>query len=281
MDGRDGGEELEQLAGEASRGDRGALDALVGAISDQVYGLAMRMLGHPADAEDATQEILVKVITHLSGFRGESSLRTWVWRIAANHLVSVRRSRREVPGLSFERLEAMLDAGLEAAASMPPSDPSPEEVALEEEVKLGCTHAMLLCLDREHRLAFVLSEIYDLTGPEGATVLGIEPAAFRQRVSRAKRRMRAFMERTCGLVSEEAGCRCGTQVRPSVASGLIDPERLVYASHPVTDEEADQARRAYEAIEGARRYLAVLRSQPTYAAPERVREGLRTLLEGT
>ncbi|HXG39483.1 MAG TPA: RNA polymerase sigma factor [Candidatus Limnocylindrales bacterium] len=279
MDGQDGRGDLEALAHGASRGDRAALDALVGAISDDVYGLAMRMLGHPADAEDATQEILVKVVTHLSGFRGESSLRTWVWRIAANHLVSVRRSRREVPGFSFEQLEAMLDAGLEAADSLPSPEPSPEAAALEEEVKLGCTHAMLLCLDREHRLAFVLSEIYDLTGPQGASVLGIEPAAFRQRVSRARRRMRAFMERTCGLVSEEARCRCATQVGPSVASGLIDPERLVYASHPVAAEDAVEARRAYEAIEGARRYVAVLRSQPRYAAPERVREGLRALFE--
>lgn len=236
----------------------------------------MRMLGHPADTEDATQEVLVKVATHLGGFRGESSLRTWVWRIAANHLASVHRSRRELPGFSFGEIEGMLDAGLEAAARMPEA---PEDAVLEEEVKLGCTHSMLLCLDREHRLAFILSEICDLTGPEGAEVLGIEPAAFRKRVSRARRRLRAFMERTCGLVSEQARCRCRTQIGPSLSSGLIDHEHLVYAAHPVRGEGVGEARRAYEAIEGARRYVAVLGSQPAYATPAPVLEGLRRLLE--
>jgi len=85
----------ENLARRAVEGDRAALEALVGAISDDVYRLAMRMLGHPADAEDACQEMLIKVVTHLGSFRGESGLRTWVWKVATNHLASVRRSRRE------------------------------------------------------------------------------------------------------------------------------------------------------------------------------------------
>ncbi len=81
---------------------------------------------------------------------------------------------------------------------------------------------MLACLDREQRLAFILGDIFDLTGEEGGRVLGIEPAAFRKRLSRARGRMRTFMERTCGLVSEEAGCRCALQIGRSVHSGLLD-----------------------------------------------------------
>lgn len=90
---------LEELAARPAGGDRTALDALLRAIQDDIYRLAVRMLGHPADAEDATREILVKVVTNLGTFRGESSFRTRVWRIAANHEASVRRSRRELPGL--------------------------------------------------------------------------------------------------------------------------------------------------------------------------------------
>jgi RNA polymerase sigma factor (sigma-70 family) len=268
-------QDLEDLARRAAKGDRAALEELVGAISDDVYRLAMRMLGHPADAEDACQEILVKVVTHLGSFRGESGLRTWVWKVATNHLASVRRSRREPPGLSFEAFEGMLEAGLEAGTADAPEDP-----VLEEEVKLGCTHTMLMCLDREHRAAFVLSEVMDLSGEEGAEVLGISPAAFRKRVSRARRRLRGFMEANCGLVSGSAACRCRRQVGPSIDSGLLDPEHLLYALHPERARTDPGARRAYEAIEGARRYLAVLRSHPDYAAPESVRERIREALAG-
>jgi RNA polymerase sigma factor (sigma-70 family) len=266
-------DDLEMLADRAKHGDRSALEALVEALSDEVYRLAIRMLAHPSDAEDACQEILIKVVTHLGGFRGESSVRTWVRKVATNHLLTIRRSRREVPDLSFEALEGMLQAGLAAQGAEAPADP-----VLEEEVKLGCTHTMLLCLDREHRVAFVLAEVLDLTGEEGAAALGISAAAFRKRVSRARERLRQFMEANCGLVSEGAACRCRLQVGPSVASGLLDPDHLLYALHPERARVDPDTRQFYRSIEGARRWLAVLRSHPDYAAPDsllrRIREAL-------
>ena len=85
----------------ATAGDKAAAGAVLDAIQDDVYELALRMLGHPADAQDAAQEILLIVLTHLGSFRGDSSFKTWVWRIAANHLSRVRRGRREV--LTFDR----------------------------------------------------------------------------------------------------------------------------------------------------------------------------------
>src|SRR5262249_22269550 len=86
---------LEKLIAGAQQGDAAALEALVRAIQDQIYRLAMRMVGDPADAEDATQEILVKVITHLGSFRGESTFGTWMYRVAANHLLTLRKLRSE------------------------------------------------------------------------------------------------------------------------------------------------------------------------------------------
>src|SRR5262249_26323368 len=79
---------LEELAEAAAAGEVDAADALARALLDDVYRLAVRMLWHPEDAEDATQEIMLKVLTHLSEFRRESALRTWVFRIAVNHLLS-------------------------------------------------------------------------------------------------------------------------------------------------------------------------------------------------
>lgn len=271
---RTAGPKLEELARRASHGDRGALDALLRALQDDVYRLALRMLGHPADAEDAAQEILVKVVTNLATFRGESSFRTWVWRIAANHVASTRRSRREVRALSFEGLQAMLAAGLAEDA------PEVADPLLEEEVKLGCTQTMLHCLDRAHRLALILADILDLTSEEGAEVLGISRVAFRKRLQRARERMRTFMTANCGLVSEAAPCRCRRQVGPSLAGGVIDPEHLLLALHPRRGGRDPRTHRALAAIEEAGRYIAVLRDQPPYAAPPSLLEGLRDLLAG-
>lgn len=269
-------ETLERLAASAQEGDQAALDAFVRRIQDDVYRLALRMLPDPEDAADATQEILVKVVTHLAGFRGESGVRTWVWRIAVNHVLSFRRSRRE-PGIGFAQLEEVLAAGLEAGA---PGE-APGDALLEEEVKLGCTHTMLTCLDREHRAAFVLGAVFGLPGEECAEILDLEPAAFRKRLSRARARMRDFMERACGLVSEEAPCRCARQIRPSAEAGLLDPERPVYALHPTRARDEPGLLEAYGAIEAGERFLEVLRSHPDYAAPETVREALRAALART
>jgi len=74
----------------AQQGDQAALEELIAQIQSKVYGLALRMLWHPEDAQDATQEILLRVVTHLATFRGESSFYTWVYRIAANHLFRFR-----------------------------------------------------------------------------------------------------------------------------------------------------------------------------------------------
>ena len=103
---------LEDLAQAAAAGDAKAADAIVRALADDVYRLSLRMLWHPEDAEDATQEILVKVLTHLSTFRRESRLRTWVFRISANHLLSVKQSGLEKQQWSFDRLANDLSDGI-------------------------------------------------------------------------------------------------------------------------------------------------------------------------
>jgi RNA polymerase sigma factor (sigma-70 family) len=272
------GADLQQLAARAVGGDRAALDQLVRSLQDMILNLALRMLAHPQDAEDATQEILVKLVTALASFRGESSFRTWVFRIAINHLLTVRRGRREVEGLSFEVLEQMLADGL--AANMPPPQQL-DEALLEEEVKLGCTQTMLTCLDREHRLAFILADILELTGEEGSDALDIEPATFRKRLSRARDRLREFMQANCGLVNEAASCRCKKQIAPCLHMGTIDPTHLLYANQKRAAPDQATVRRQLAAIEEVHRSVAVFRDQPRYLAPDALRERLKRLIESS
>ncbi len=133
-------ESLEPRVARARSGDRAALESVVRAVQKDIYSLAIRFLWHPQDAEDATQEILIRVITGLSGFRGESGFRTWVYRIACNALLTLRKQRMEQQSLSFEQFGEDLAHGL-SDASLSTRDDVVEGLLLEE-VKIGCTLAM-------------------------------------------------------------------------------------------------------------------------------------------
>ena len=78
-----------ELVEQAKNGDRTALEKLVLRHQAWIYNIAVRMVFQPHDAEEVTQEVLVKVITKLSTFKGESKVRTWLYRIAANHVLNM------------------------------------------------------------------------------------------------------------------------------------------------------------------------------------------------
>src|SRR2546423_7011406 len=85
----------------ATQGDLRAIDAVLSGIQPGIFNLAVRMLGNRDDAADATQEILLKVVTHLGGFRRESAFTTWVYQIARNHLLTAITRTKESPEVSF------------------------------------------------------------------------------------------------------------------------------------------------------------------------------------
>ena len=95
-------EEIQALVEQATAGDKKALETLVAGVQDMVFNLSLRMLGTFADAEDAAQDILLKMITHLSSFRGDSAFTTWVFRIAVNHLKNYKKHMFARFPLSFE-----------------------------------------------------------------------------------------------------------------------------------------------------------------------------------
>jgi RNA polymerase sigma factor (sigma-70 family) len=257
------------LVEQSRRGERATLEALVRAIADDVYNLAIRMLSDPHDAADASQEILTRVVTNLASFRGESSVRTWVYRIAANHLLTARKRRFEQMNVTFP----MVDEHLERCLTMYDADPARFETRdpiLIEEAKIQCTQAMLLALDREERVAYVLGEILELPGDQAAEILEIRGDAFRKRLSRARARVEAFAAGTCGLVAPDNPCRCDKQVGPAVALGVMSPDHLRFATH---------ARRAARRIEALASAAAVFRSHPDYSAPDTFVEAMRRALE--
>src|SRR5688572_9591300 len=256
------------LAGAVERAKAGDLDAVasvVAALQHDIFRLALRMTGHVEDAEDVTQEVLIKVITRLDSFRGESSIRTWAYRIAVRHILDRKRSRVETAELTFARFGADLLDGLAA-------NPDPDPIMIEE-VKRGCTLAMLCCLDRDQRLAFILTDIFDLPYGEAADLCGVDAATFRQRLSRARRALEAFTRSYCGLVNTGASCQCDRRVARAEELGRVHRAKPLLARWPA--EQIDTAVREMESLHDA---AGLLRSHPAYAAPEtvlgRVREAI-------
>jgi RNA polymerase sigma factor (sigma-70 family) len=113
---------LEDVARRAIDGDRDALNRLASDLQGDVYGLALRMLRNREDAEDAAQEILVRVVTRLAQFDFRSKLKTWVYRVAVNYILDVKKSPVERMHLNFERFAEDLAAGLSSDGPPTPSD---------------------------------------------------------------------------------------------------------------------------------------------------------------
>ena len=200
----------EALVAKACAGDRDALRSIVRGLEKPVFQLCFRMLGDVDDAQDATQDILIRVITHLGSFQGRSALRTWVYRVAVRHVMDLQRRGRRQPPLPPEQLATLIERGLAHGAEAAPA--SAENLVLENEVRLSCTQGMLMTLSPEERMALVLVELVGLNAAQAAEIVESTHGAFRQRLSRARRRLAGFLRENCGLADPQAPCRCRRQI---------------------------------------------------------------------
>lgn len=237
------------LVARALDGDASALRELVTRHQPFVHAIALKMFGNRTDAEDLTQEVMVKVITSLRSFRGESALRTWLYRITANHFLKTRRRGVEREVTAFEPY-------FEAVAAMPDEEPegADEEIGgkTTEELRLRCTSGMLMCLDRVQRITFILGALFEVSHTLGAEILGTSPANFRVRLHRARKDLYSWMNDRCGLVNTANPCRCHKKTRAQVRAGAVDPTRLVFnADYLIRIEDLSRrgAANAMEAVD--------------------------------
>jgi hypothetical protein len=179
--------------------------------------------------------------------------------------------------LTFARFAEQLDQGLAPDSGNTADDV--ETRMLVEEMKLGCTQGMLLCLDRDHRLAYILGHVIGLASGEAAEILGVTSATFRKRLSRSRERLHAFMERKCGLVNAANPCHCARRIDHAIAIGRIDPANLLFAGHPRLGDAERSTRIAVHEMERLYTAADLLRNHPTYAAPGMSAEALRAILK--
>lgn len=220
------------LIEQAKSGDKKALEVLVSRYQDYIFNVALAFVGGREDALDITQEVLIKIITHLGTFKNESHFKTWVYKIVKNHFLNMKRGKYELTTTSFEEYGKGLN-------TFPDEELSGHYFEIEKktivrEAKLSCMRGMLLCLDREQRLIFILGELFEFPDTICGEIMEISKENFRVKLHRAKQQLYTFMDDKCGLVNKKNPCRCKRKTAGFIKAGCVDPVNLHFQRDKIT-----------------------------------------------
>ncbi len=267
-------DETFRLVDNAVNGDKQALADLILSIEDFIYNLSLRMLGNPHDAEDATQEIIIRIITKLSTFRKESAFSTWVYRIATNYLINYKKSMFTQRPLSFEYYGEDTKAGF--IENSPDLLQNVNEEVLAEELKMSCTNVMLQCLDPESRCIYVLGIMFQADSKICGDILDITPQAYRQRLSRIRKKVGDFLSTYCGL-SRTGSCNCRKRVGYAIKNQRLNPHNLEYSGLKKLDSSVSLG--FTQAMEEMDELSLVFAELPKYRSPKVVKDFFQKLLK--
>lgn len=269
-------EELQALVDKAIAGDKNALETLIVGVQDIVFNLSLRMLGTFADAEDATQDILLKMITHLSSFRGDSSFTTWVFSIAANHLKNYKKHMFAHYPLSFEYYGD--DIENKKIQDVPDLTQNVEKDILAEELKMSCTNVMLQCLDMESRCIFILGTMFKIDSRIAGDILKMTPEAYRQRLSRIRKKMADFLGQYCGEYGN-GKCKCKDRVNYAIQNHRLNPLQLDYmAAKEISIQTMIDVKKAMEDVDDLSQDFSFCKP---YQSPEHIKHLIREFLDST
>lgn len=267
-------EELLALIEKAVAGDKESLETVLLSVQDLVFNLSLRMLGTFPDAEDASQDILLKVMTHLSSYRGESAFTTWVFSIAVNHLKDYKKHMFAKFPLTFEFYgDDIKNADIH---NVPDLTQDVEKSILAEELKLSCTNVMLQCLDAESRCIFILGTMFRIDSRIAGDILGITPEAYRQRLVRVRRKMADFLSEYCGEYGQ-GKCRCADRVNYAIQNHRIIPKMRSFTSAPALERTAFEVKEAMEEIDDLSQTFSFCK---TYQPPESLKKFMEDFLNG-
>jgi RNA polymerase sigma factor (sigma-70 family) len=251
-----------KLINEALGGSKTSLEHLLKRHYNFIYNVALRYVLSPDDAQDLTQEVIIKVITKLSQFNQQSEFRTWLYRIVFNHFLNSKRRKMEFAVVSFDEYGNALDNIPNIALSISEEEELREKV---EDAKIGCMTGMLLCLSREQRLVYVLGEIFEIDSKTGSELLEISADNYRQLLSRARKDLYHFMNNKCGLINSNNTCRCPKKTRGFIQAGWVNESNLQFNNHflkriaEISVEKSNQCDNLLE-----EKYGALFKEHPYY-----------------
>lgn len=268
-------DEVRRDVAAAVGGDRAALERVVRTIQPLVARLALRFFGCPDHAEDATQEVLVQIVTKLDRYEGASAFTTWVYRVSTNKLLSMARSPAERATTSLEAFDDDLALPLDGAGPAP-VDPDLELTLAE--IRIGCTLAMLLCLDRDARMAFILGAIVEVDHQTAAEILGCPSATYRKRLERAREAVTGLMRRRCGVFDAASVCSCERRIPLATQRGHLKPNRLLFATSEAQARAFPEVLVQIRRLEDMQRVAAIYQSHPEPSTRVDLAQRLHALL---
>lgn len=218
----------------AIAGDSDAMEVVLVEVQDLVFNLSLRMLGAISDAEDATQDILIRIMTRLSTFQGNAAFSTWVYRIATNYLIDYKKSMFAKHPLDFDFYSNDIKLGFVEDTEEIMLGVSKEELG--EELKMSCTNVMLQCLDPQTRCIFILGTMFKVDSKIASEILGITPENYRQKLSRSRKKMQDFLSYHCGL-SGTGFCCCEKRVPYAIQQHRLNPNKREYYELKALDKD--------------------------------------------
>lgn len=207
-------------------GDKVALNELIKRHYSYTFNVCLKMFYRHEDAEDINQEIWVKTITRLKSFQHKSTFSTWLYKIAVNHILDAKKKLVETEITKGFSGYAQNLAGIKSQELN-----SEEKLVLKDaviEAKISCMSGMLMCLDREQRLLYVLGDIFKIDHNVGGELFNTSIANYRQKLSRARQDLHNFMNHNCGLVNKDNPCRCSKKTKGFIERGYVNPENLKF-----------------------------------------------------
>lgn len=175
------------------REDPGAFETFVDRYGDRIYRFGLRMCGHREDAKDVLQDTLIQAFKALKNLEHPEALKSWLYRVAANACLMMRRKGKFEPDreLSLEELAPRPDQG--PAVEIPDPAALPDEQAVRAEWH-GLVQEAIGDLAPPYRIVLVMRDIEQLSTQEVAEALGLEESAVKMRLHRARLKVRQRLE---------------------------------------------------------------------------------------
>ncbi|MEO1436544.1 MAG: RNA polymerase sigma factor [Bacteroidota bacterium] len=218
------------------QGQRSALKELIEKHQAYIFNVALKMMNNVHDAEDVTQEVLIKVLSNLVKYDpAKARFRTWLYRITFNHILNLKKQPYEQAVSNFDFFFDFIDS---TPVLRIEDDEEADYQAFIEESKIACMSGMIMCLDRDQRLVYVLGELFEMDHRIASEMFNITPANWRKKLSRARKDLYQWMHNRCGLVNTDNPCRCPKKTKGFIQRGVVKADSLKW--------NADYKSRIYE-----------------------------------